>query len=157
MLRVGLHENIFILFLLAIKTAGSAQKLRVGRVSGNTATFCLRLNPKFPISSHLLYLYSSVCVGPGRKPHRFLITRLIILFQAERALWAPGAVFAVCCIGVVIGMMYIPETSGVELPQTMDELSAHYTNKHWTIRRNVSDANTQQKREVLVRNNGEEK
>ena len=26
MLRVGLHENIFILFLLAIKTAGSAQK-----------------------------------------------------------------------------------------------------------------------------------
>ena len=31
------------LFLLAIKTAGSAQKLRVGRVSGNTAIFCLRL------------------------------------------------------------------------------------------------------------------
>ena len=31
MLRVGLHENISILFLLAIKTAGSAQKLRVGR------------------------------------------------------------------------------------------------------------------------------
>ena len=43
MLRVGLHENIFILFLLAIKTAGSAQKLRVGRVSGKTAIFCLRL------------------------------------------------------------------------------------------------------------------
>ena len=43
MLRVGLHENIFILFLLAIKTAGSAQKLIVGRVSGNTAIFCLRL------------------------------------------------------------------------------------------------------------------
>ena len=43
MLRVGLHENISILFLLAIKTAGSAQKLRVGQVSGNTAIFCLRL------------------------------------------------------------------------------------------------------------------
>ena len=54
-------------------------------------------------------------------------------------------------------MMYIPETSGIELPQTMDELSAHYTNKHWTIRRNVSDVNAQQKREVLVRNNGGEK
>ena len=47
MLRVGLHENIFILFLLAIKTAGSAQKLRVGRVSGNTAIFCLRLMLQF--------------------------------------------------------------------------------------------------------------
>ena len=43
MLRVGLHENISILFLLAIKTAGSAQKLRVGQVSGHTAIFCLRL------------------------------------------------------------------------------------------------------------------
>ena len=43
MLRVGWHENIFILFLLAIKIAGSAQKLRVGRVSGNTAIFGVRL------------------------------------------------------------------------------------------------------------------
>ena len=37
----------FILFLLAIKTAGSAQKLRVGRVSGNTAIFCLCLRCVF--------------------------------------------------------------------------------------------------------------
>ena len=28
---------------MAIKTAGSAQKIRVGRVSGNTANFFLRL------------------------------------------------------------------------------------------------------------------
>ena len=27
------------------------------------------LNPKFPTSSHLLWLYRSVCVSPGRKPH----------------------------------------------------------------------------------------
>ena len=27
------------------------------------------LNPKFPASSHILCLYRSVCVGPGRKPH----------------------------------------------------------------------------------------
>ena len=26
------------------------------------------LNPKFQASSHLLSLYSMVCVGPGRKP-----------------------------------------------------------------------------------------
>ena len=48
MLRVGRHEDIFILFLLAIKIAGSAQKFRVGRVSGNTAIFCLRLTYKIP-------------------------------------------------------------------------------------------------------------
>ena len=28
------------------------------------------LNPKFHASSHLLWLYSPVCVGPGRKPRR---------------------------------------------------------------------------------------
>ena len=28
------------------------------------------LNPKFRVSSHLLWLYSPVCIGPGRKPRR---------------------------------------------------------------------------------------
>ena len=28
------------------------------------------LNPKFQASSHLLWLFSLVCVGPGRKPQR---------------------------------------------------------------------------------------
>ena len=28
------------------------------------------LNPKFQASSHLLWLYSLVCVGPGQKPRR---------------------------------------------------------------------------------------
>ena len=28
------------------------------------------LNPKFPVSSHRLWLYSPVFVGPGRKPRR---------------------------------------------------------------------------------------
>ena len=28
------------------------------------------LNPKFQASSHLLWLYSPVCVGPGQKPRR---------------------------------------------------------------------------------------
>ena len=30
------------------------------------------LNPKFQASSHLLYLYSLVCVGPDRKPECWL-------------------------------------------------------------------------------------
>ena len=35
----GRHENLFILFLMAIKITGSAQKYRVGWVSGNTGIF----------------------------------------------------------------------------------------------------------------------
>ena len=34
------------------------------------STISLFLNPKFQASSHLLCLYSSVCVEPGRKPRR---------------------------------------------------------------------------------------
>ena len=69
MLRVGLHENIFTLFLLAIKTAGSAQKLRVGRVRGNTANFCLRLNASFleilHMSMHIMHISK---LNGGYKP-----------------------------------------------------------------------------------------
>ena len=41
------------------------------------------LNPKFPVSSHLLCLYSLVCVGPVWKPHHdavhlFGLTTVII-------------------------------------------------------------------------------
>ena len=32
------------------------------------------LNPKFQASSHRLWLYSPVCVGPGRKPRRQLFS-----------------------------------------------------------------------------------
>ena len=28
------------------------------------------LNPEFHVSNHLLWLYSPVCIGPGRKPRR---------------------------------------------------------------------------------------
>ena len=59
MLRVGRHENIFILFLMAIKTAGSAQKVRVGQVNGNTAIFCLRLTEKLQIHCNLNLQWTS--------------------------------------------------------------------------------------------------
>ena len=67
MLRVGLHENISILFLLAIKTAGSAQKLRVGLVSGNTAIFCLRLMLHFSKFCTVMSMHISKLNG-GYKP-----------------------------------------------------------------------------------------
>ena len=41
--RVGRYENLFFFFWKAIKIAGSAQKNRVGRVSGNTGFFFLGL------------------------------------------------------------------------------------------------------------------
>ena len=32
------------------------------------------INPKFQASSHLLWLYRPVCVGPGRKPRRLVFS-----------------------------------------------------------------------------------
>ena len=39
-----------------------------------TVQFLYFLNSKFPVSSHLLCLYSSLCVGPGRKPGRLVFS-----------------------------------------------------------------------------------
>ena len=38
------------------------------------------LNPKFQASSHLLWLYSPVCVGPGRKPVHWFSQNEVYLF-----------------------------------------------------------------------------
>ena len=60
---------------------------------------------------------------------------MLLLLQAERELLAPGAIFAELCIGVVVGMFFIAETSGVELLQRMEELSLFYKmNKRIAIR-----------------------
>ena len=54
-----------------------ADQLRGDREADQRLCFATRivqslyfLNPKFPASSHLLWLYSLVGVGPGRKPRR---------------------------------------------------------------------------------------
>ena len=37
--------------------------------------FLFYLNPKFQVFSHLLWLYSPVCVRPGRKPRRPILSQ----------------------------------------------------------------------------------
>ena len=49
-------------------------------------------------------------------------------------LWAPGAIFAVFCLLVCGGMIWVPETLGVELPQTIDELSTYYKKNRISVR-----------------------
>ena len=46
------------------------------------------LNPKFQVSSHLLWLYSPVCVGPGQKPRRPVFWRRgsIRLYKSMRTI-----------------------------------------------------------------------
>ena len=53
-----------------------ADQLRGNREADHSFVFATRivqflyfLNPKFPVSSHLLCLYRPICVGPVRKPH----------------------------------------------------------------------------------------
>ena len=59
-----------------------ADQLRGNREADQRLCFATRivqflffLNPKFPVSSHLLCLYSPVCVGSVRKPHCWLSPR----------------------------------------------------------------------------------
>ena len=39
------------------------------------------LNPKFQASCHLLWLYSPVCVGPGRKPRRPVFSQRVFFYS----------------------------------------------------------------------------
>ena len=50
-------------FKMAIKTAGSAHKIMVGRVSGNTAIFRLYLSKN--VFSLLLYEIKQICLIPN--------------------------------------------------------------------------------------------
>ena len=45
------------------------------------------LNPKFQASSHLVWLYSLVCVGPGRKPRRPVFSQRGSSSFCSRAGW----------------------------------------------------------------------
>ena len=57
----------------ALSVALKIEKLKGPLIPGpegavDTNDWCL--NPKLQASSHLVWLYSLVCVGPGRKPRR---------------------------------------------------------------------------------------
>ena len=64
--------------------------------------FLYYLNPKFQVFSHFLWLYSRVCVGPGRKPRgpvfaqRGSFQRTFNLFSVRLAVWdTPGTTFRI--------------------------------------------------------------
>ena len=71
--------------VFCICTNKGADQLRSNRTADQS--LCLHyidstINPKFKASSHLLWLYSWVCVEPGRKPllkAGFLMTQLNII------------------------------------------------------------------------------
>ena len=53
-----------------ISFAETANLISVFVFATRIVQFLFYLNPKFQASSHLLWLYSPVCIGPGRKPRR---------------------------------------------------------------------------------------
>lgn len=55
-------------------------------------------------------------------------------FQSHKTRWLPGAVYAALSIVVVFLLAFVPETSGVELPQTVKELSMWYQVNTFTLR-----------------------
>ena len=52
-----------------ISFAVTANLIRAFDFATPTAKFLYFLNPKFPVSSHLLCLYSFICVQPDWRPH----------------------------------------------------------------------------------------
>ena len=58
--------------------------------------FLYFLNPKFPVSSHLLCLYSPICVGPVRKPHCSFSHEAAQLLQINHSLFIQIDFFSGC-------------------------------------------------------------
>ena len=64
--------------------------------------FLFYLNPKFQASSHLLWLYSRVCVGPGRKPRRPVFSqRGSFVFKPAMMLWMWREITRAVCMTCV--------------------------------------------------------
>lgn len=50
----------------------------------------------------------------------------LYFIQARHTPWAPGAVFSVMCFVVIVIVLYLPETRGMDLPQTLEEVKIWY-------------------------------
>lgn len=55
-----------------------------------------------------------------------LLNNRLYLIQARHTPWAPGAVFSVMCFVVIVIVVYLPETRGIDLPQTLEEVKTWY-------------------------------
>ena len=86
------------------------------------------LNPKVQASSHLVWLYSLVCVGPGRKPRRPFFSQQVSNDTAQlRSLFAVGAFFVSSTSQnvrkiVVTSVAIIPTPISVTLHQSFLEV-----------------------------------
>lgn len=57
---------------------------------------------------------------------RILVYGISNQIQATHIPWAPGMIFSIMCFGVTIIILYLPETRGIELPQTLGEVKLWY-------------------------------
>ena len=89
------------------------------------------LNPKFQASSHLLWLYSPVCVGPGRNPEdRFSQNEARIIFLVSKS--EILGIFFGCKVGFVSDLVRNPEDRFS--PDETHIISAKYSmNSGWFI------------------------
>jgi hypothetical protein len=47
---------------------------------------------------------------------------LLIYFQATYIEWGPGIIFGTCCVVATLLQLLLPETSGKELPQSVQQI-----------------------------------
>ena len=97
------HEKTGFLYIRKQRRRSAAQSVAAQLISASV--FAIRiiqsliyLNPKFQASSHLLWLYSTICVGPGRKPR-------ILVFHMYKPLKA--WIGCVCLLFVCLFCLFV--------------------------------------------------
>ena len=48
------------------------------------------------------------------------------MFQSKQISWLPGCIFAILNLITIVMFAFVPETNGIELPQTIEELTEWY-------------------------------
>ncbi|XP_052099420.1 solute carrier family 22 member 5-like [Mytilus californianus] len=111
-----------------------------------TASVALSFLGKFGISASFstIFLYTPELyptnlrnIGIGIASSAGRIGGLLAPFSTlltEYLEWGPGVVFGVCCISVTVLQHFLPESSGKEMPQTVQELKAWKRDKTTIIR-----------------------
>lgn len=81
---------------------------------------------------------------------RILVYNIPKQLQATQIPWAPGMIFSIMCFVVTIIALYLPETRGMELPQTLGEVKLWYAENGGFRLRKCRNKNEHKSETIIV-------
>lgn len=74
----------------------------------------------------------------------------LVSYQSEQAKWAPGVMIGGCAFVVSVLSIFLPETKGRELPQTVDDVKAWFEKRPSRIGDSSSSTDTDEEEKMSM-------